>query len=413
MTNMLEDELRATFAAKAGSPPPGSVSALHGAADAAIAGALRVRRRRRAAVTGLSGFVAVAAVSVAVLHTLTAGGPAGPPQAGGSIGRPQTEQRPSAGTTNFSSPTQAAMHEVEAIGPSAQAATRVRLQLPAASTVTAAYQARDGYLVVNTQPDGDKQLLLQDDTDQQQVLVDNANDIAVAKDGNTVAWAEQGKMYVGSRAGGDGKRDDTKKITKKTTADVPQDTQPVAFVGTNLVMSNGDKGFDVWQTERRYDPTWDNTVVRVFGGTADNSGVYAELTPVDPDTPMCLALLKFGQPFTIQKQVCGLPVAAKVGGRISPDGRWLAYPVAGLKQVAMLDLAAVFTAAGAKPKLWTLTVTTKTVWLNATTFVVDNGKKFLKLNPAAGGADPVPLDQDPGQETETAQVVLIEPLEGP
>ncbi|GAA2376212.1 hypothetical protein GCM10010170_080190 [Dactylosporangium salmoneum] len=405
---MLEDELRATFAAKAGSPPPGSVSALHGAADAAIAGAIRVRRRRRTAVTGLSGFVAFAAASVAVLHTLTAGGPAGQPQAGSSIERPHTEQRPSAGTVTLSSPTPTGMHEVEAIGPSAQAATRVRLQLPAASTVTAAYQARDGYLVVNTQPDGDKQLLLQDDSDQQQVLVDNAADIAVAKDGKTVAWAEQGKMNVGSRAAGDGKRDETKKITKNVTADVPQDTQPVAFVGTNLVMSNGDKGFDVWHTERKYDPSWDNTVVRVFGGTADNSGVYAEVTAVGRDTPMCLALLKFGQPFTIQNKICGLPAAAKLGGRISPDGRWLAYPVAGLKQVAMLDLAAVFT--GAKPKLWNLTVTTKTVWLNATTFVVDNGKKFLKLNPTDGGSDPEPLDQDSGQESD--QVVLIEPLEG-
>ncbi|HTJ32492.1 MAG TPA: hypothetical protein VL738_04625 [Dactylosporangium sp.] len=408
---MLEDELRETFAAKAGDVPSGPLASLHGVADAALLGAARVRRRRRLAVTGLSGFVAVAAASVAVMHTLTAGGAVGGTSAEGSQ-RPSTAQRTSPGRASVTPTAPGGTREVEAIGPSNQAATRVRFQLPAASTVTAAYQAKDGYLVINTQPDGDKQLVLQDNSEQQQVLVDDASNIAVAKDGKTVAWAAQGQMNVGSRSNGDGgagnKKDDNKKITKQTSTDVPQDTQPVTFVGNNLVISSDSRGFDVWHTDRGYNPSWDKTVVRVFGGTADNSGVYAEVKTASADTPMCLAQLQFDQPFTIKSKICGLPVAAKAGGRISPDGRWLAYPVDGYKSVAILDLTTVFT--GAKAKLWDLSVTAKTVWLNATTFVVDNGKKFLKLNPTAKTTEYAPLDDDQAQESD--QVVLIELLDG-
>jgi hypothetical protein len=409
---MLEDELRGTFAAKAGSLPPGSLTSLHGVADAALLGAARIRRRRRQAVTGLSGLVAVAAVSVAVLHTFTAGGAPGGAIAGDSL-QPSVDQHSSPGPASATPSAPTGMREVDAIGPSAQAATKVRFQLPAASTVTAAYQAKDGYLVVNTQPDGDKQLVLQDDSQKPpQVLVDDASNIAVAKDGKTVAWAAQGQMNVGSRNNGDGggnKRDDSgKKITSKVSTDVPQDTQPVTFVGDKLVISSESQGFDVWHTDRGYSPSWDKSVVRVFGGTTDNGGVYAEVGAAGADTPMCLAQLLFDQPFTVKSKICGLPVAAKIGGRISPDGRWLAYPVEGLKQVAIVDLTTVF--AGAKAKLWTLAVTAKTVWLNATTFVVDTGKKFLKLNPTGKTGDYQPLDEDEPEQA-TDQVVLIEPLE--
>ncbi|WP_433613320.1 hypothetical protein ACQP2P_03830 [Dactylosporangium sp. CA-139114] len=399
MTSMLEDELRDTFAAKAGSPPPGSLASLDGFADAAIRGAARVRRRRRAAVTGLTGIVAFAVASAAILHTLTAGAPGGSPQPPGPLAQESPTQRPSTAGTPTAPVTPSEMREVTAIGPSAEAATRVRLQLPARGTVTAAYQAKDGYLVVNTQPDGDKQLVLQDDDERQQVLVDDATNIVVAKDGRTVAWASKGTMNVGTRSD-----QNAKTITQGPTAPVPPNTEPVTFVGTNLVVSNDDKGFDVWHTERSYSPTWDSTVVRVFGGTQDNNGVYAELKPAGAaDTAMCLAQLQFDQPFKIMKKACGLPVAAPAGARISPDGRWLAYPVVGLKQVAILDLTAVFDP-GFKAKLWNLAVTTKTMWLNTKTFVVDNSKKFLKLDPT-GQADQVDqLDQ------ESDGVVLIEPL---
>jgi hypothetical protein len=124
--------------------------------------------------------------------------------------------------------------------------------------------------------------------------------------------------------------------------------------------------------------------------------------PVDTDKPMCLALLLLDQPFKVQERLCGLPPAARVGSRISPDGHWLAYPVEGSKQVAILDLTTVFS--GGKPNLWNLTVTTKTVWLNATTFVVDNGTKFLALTATTKDGKFETLDQP------SDGVVLIEPL---
>ncbi|WP_432834726.1 hypothetical protein [Dactylosporangium sp. CA-092794] len=411
---MLEDELRETLAAKAGSPPPGSLASLNGFADTAIQGAARIRRRRRAAVTGLSGFAVVAAAAVVVLHTLSPGGPVNAPLA---EGRPQTAPEFSSGPSGPSSRTspEEEMREVPAIGPSAQAATKVRLQAPARSTVTAAYQANDGYLMVNTQPDGDKQLVLQNDDEQQQVLVDDASNIAVAKDGRTVAWASQGRMNVGTRSD-----DNSKKIAQNYSAPVPEDTDPVVFVGTTLVISSDNQGFDAWHTEREYKPRWDKTVVRVFGGTADSAGVYAEIDPAAgpnatkgaspsagasppvAEPPMCLALLRFDQPFKVADHVCGLPIAAEEGARISPDGHWLAYPILGDKQVAILDLTSVFKSG--KAKTWDLTVTGKTAWLNPTTFVVDDGKQFLKLDPGGKDNASETLDAD------SDGVVLIEPL---
>lgn len=393
---MLEDELRETFATKAGNPPPRSLASLDGVADVAIRGAARVRRRRRAAATGVAGFVAVAAASLAVLHTLTAGAPVGGPQANAGGDGQTVEQHGSPSPSPSTSLPPPPLREVDAIGPSAEAATKVRLQLPDKSTVAAAYQAEDGYLVVNNQPDGDKQLVLQDDSDKQQVLVDDATNITVANDGSTVAWASQGRMNVGTRSV------DKKSITKNNEVDVPPNTVPVTFVGTDLVISNDGQGFDVWHTERGYDQTWDPTVLRVFGGFPAGKAVYAEIKAVAPDTPMCLALLQFDQPFKVKQKVCGLPVAAKAGGRISPDGRWLAYPVEGAKQVAFVDLTTVFS--DGKAKLWRLGVTDKTMWLNTNTFVVDDGKRFLKLDPTGKVDDYQTLDQD------SNGVVLIEPL---
>lgn len=394
---MLEDQLRETFAAKAGSIPSRSLTSLDRVADAAIRGAARSRRRRRATVAQLTGIAAFAATSIAILHTLSAGAPSAPHQPSGPVAQASPLQRPSAAGTPTAPIAPLGMREVTGIGPSAEVVTRVRLQLPANSTVTAAYQAKDGYLMVNTQPDGNKQLVLQDDSEHQQVLVDKATSIRVAKDGSTVAWASEGRMNVSTRS-----EQDARKIARSNSVDVPQNTEPVTFVGTNLVIHNDEMGFDVWRTDQGYSEAWDSSVVRVFGGTLDSGGVYAELTPVAPGTAMCLALIEFKQPLKISDKVCGLPVAAQAGARISPDGRWLAYPVVGARQVAILDLTTVFS--NGKAKLWELSVTAKTVWINPTTFVVDNGEQFLTLDPT-GKADQVePLDQ------QSDGAVLIEPL---
>jgi hypothetical protein len=395
---MLEDELRGTFAAKAGAPPPRSLASLDGAADAAIRGAGRVRRRRRAVSTGLTGFVAVALASIAVAHVLMPGQTAGIPQAGESGMTAHSEQATSQMPTGRSVPPAEANHEVDAIGSSAQAAKKVRLQLPDKGTVAAAYQAKDGYLVVNTQPSGDQQLVLQDENDKQQVLVPQASNITVAKDGDQVAWAAEGQMNVGTRTA------DNKQIITSNSVDVPVTAVPVTFVGSDLVLGREEgQGFDVWYTARNYDPKWDLTVLRVFGAHPDGKSLYAEVKAADPEKPMCLALLLLGQPFKLSEKVCGLPPAAKAGGRISPDGHWFAYPVDGAKQVAILDLKTVFD--GSKPKLWNnLAVGGKTVWLNPTTFVVDNGTKFLALDPTGTVGKVETIDEA------SAGVVLIEPL---
>lgn len=400
---MIEDALREAFAAKAGTEPPRS---LDGIADVAIRNAGRIRRRRRTAVTGFAAFVIMAVAAVATFQVIAPSTPSSS-VAQGDTGR-QTTQPQATADTQTAPP--AAAKEVPAIDGQAQPSQTVRLKLPDNGTVAAAYKAKDGYLVVNTGGgDGNKQLVLQDEHDNQQVLVKNASDIAVAKDGDKVAWAQEGMMTVASRSATSGAGSPNPastappKLTQQATAEVPQSAVPVTFVGPNLVLGREEgAGYDVWYAGRTYTESWDPAVLRIFGVHPDAKSVYAEVKPVDDEKSMCLALLALDQPFKVVQRRCGLPAAAKAGGRVSPDGSWLAYPVEGLKQVAMLDLTKIF--AGAAVKTWPLSVTTKTVWMNASTFVVDSGGKFRAITPTATAGTSESLN------TQSEGVVLIEPL---
>ncbi|MFC5000498.1 hypothetical protein ACFPIJ_21995 [Dactylosporangium cerinum] len=406
---MIEDALREAFAAKAGTKPPRSLDDI---ADVAIRNAGRIRRRRRAGVTGFAAFIVMAVAAVATFHVVSPGGPANT-VAQSDLGTQASEPR---ATPNTQTAPPAESREVDAIdgqGGQGQQSQTVRLKLPDNGNVAAAYKAKDGYLVVNTESDGDKQLVLQDEHDNQKVLVDKASNIAVAKDGKKVAWAQEGRMTVAARTTTPGATTNVNKsapaeqgLTEQASIDVPQTAVPVTFVGSDLVIGREEgAGFDVWYSGRAYKESWDVTVVRIFGTHPDTHSVYAEVKPVDNNAPMCLALLTLGQPFKVAQRRCGLPMAAKAGGgRVSPDGQWLAYPVEGLKQVAVLDLTKIFTDAAAKAKTWALKVTTKTVWMNPTTFVVDSGGKFRAIIPTSAEADtPEPLAESEG-------VVLIEPL---
>ncbi len=404
---MIEDALREAFKAKAGSAPPTS---LNGIADVAIRNAGRIRRRRRTAMTGFAAFIVMAVAAVATFHVLTPGG-ATDTVAEESVGSRTAEPQ---GTPNTETAPPAAPREISAIDQQAQPAQTIRLLLPDNGTVAAAYKAKDGYLVVNSTENDGKQLVLQDEHDKQQVLVKKAANIVVAKGGDKVAWAQEGTLTVAARSGTTGTATATNKAAATTTSPakqtlvpqatikVPQAAVPVTFVGSDLVLGREEGGgFDVWYSGRSYTESWDDSVVRIFGAP-DTKSVYAEIKPADPDKPMCLALLALDQPFKVLHQRCGLPMAAKAGGRVSPDGHWLAYPVEGLKQIAVLDLTKIFD--GAAAKTWTMAVTTKTVWSNATTFVVDSGGKFLAITPTATPGSSEPLHVD------SKDVVLIEPL---
>src|SRR5258706_5911528 len=137
---MLEDALRDAFAAKAGNAPPGSLDDVDDVADAAIRGAGRIRRRRTIA-TGLAGFVAVA---IAMITTLYLVNPLRPPQHRPALdlaAPPQNRETPAVPTTQAQPP--AAAREADAIGGTAQAAKKGRLQLPDKGSVAAAYLAKD------------------------------------------------------------------------------------------------------------------------------------------------------------------------------------------------------------------------------------------------------------------------------
>lgn len=405
---MIEDALREAFKAKAGTTPP---SSLNGIADVAIRNAVRIRRRRRTTVSGFAAFIVMAVAAVATFHAVTQTGPVGTEAQKGE----RTTPEPQVTATNTQTAPPAAAREFNAMDGQAQPSQTVRLKLPDNGTVSAAYKAKDGYLVINTEAGGVKQLVLQDEHDKQQVLVKKAADIAVAKDGDKVAWAQEGTMTVAARSATASSSPAATttgpaKLTQQATTDVPATAVPVTFVGSDLVLGREEgAGFDVWYAGRDYTESWDNTVLRIFGAHPDAKSVYAEIKPGDGDQPMCLALLALDQPFKVMQQRCGLPRAARSGGRVSPDGHWLAYPVDGLKQVAVLDLTKIFTGTAATAatgaiKTWTLTVTTKSMWINATTFVVDSGGKFRAITPAAAAGASEPLN------VESDGVVLIEPL---
>ncbi len=101
-------------------------------------------------------------------------------------------------------------------------------------------------------------------------------------------------------------------------------------------------------------------------------------------------------------QRCGLPEPASVAGGISPDGRWLAYPVAGAAQVAILDLSGF--SGTPKPRLVDLKASCDRVfWVGDSSLVVDAAGQFTAIDP-----------RQPGNQ-ETAQgksdgTVPIEPL---
>lgn len=402
---MIEDALREAFAARAGSTPPTS---LNGIADVAIRNAGRIRRRRRTAMTGFAAFIVMAVAAISTFHVLT---PAATDAVATENFGSKTAQPPATTGTQTAPP--AATREINAMDWQAQPSQTTRLQLPDNGTVAAAYKAKDGYLVVNSTESDGKQLVLQDEHDKQQVLVKKASNIVVAKGGDKVAWAQEGTLTVAARSGGTSTTTPSTKtattaapgrqtLIPQATIKVPSAAVPVTFVGSDLVLGREEGGgFDVWYAGRGYTESWDDSVLRIFGAP-DTKSVYAEIKPADPDTSMCLALLALDQPFKVLQQRCGLPMAAKSGGRVSPDGHWLGYPVEGLKQIAMLDLTKIFE--GAAAKTWTMTVTTKTVWINATTFVVDSGGKFFAITPTAAAGTSEPLHVD------SKDVVLIEPL---
>jgi hypothetical protein len=424
---MIEDALRETFAAHAGQGPQ-DVAGEHARsrAEAAMQRAGRIRQRRTMS-SALAGVLIVALVSLATFQAVTSRSQKTGPalDAAGDLGASQPPVAPEPSSGEFPPTTDSPM-PIEMVSGGEiykEDKTTLHLALPEKSQPESIYKATDGYLVIvalagasagtsasasadtsagaSTSP-SQQQLLLLDGRGNQKVLLRAVQRIVVSPSGDRVAWLSDRTLAVATRRPGQSTLDDQLQIP------APAQSVPVAFIGANVVLgrskvdSTGVDGFDLWYpSHSSYVESWDPQVLRILGPRQDGKAVYAQ---VRGDTnAVCLAVLLPAQPFTVTEQRCGLPEPGSVDGGMSPDGRWLAYPVDGSAQVAVLDLMSGL-AGMPKPRLVDLKADCARVfWVGDNSLVVDTNGRFVAIDP-----------RQPGQQ-ETAQgksdgTVPIEPL---
>jgi hypothetical protein len=408
---MIEDALRETFAAQASSGPP-----LDDASDQAerfAAAAMRRAARTRqlnALGTALAGVLVVALVSVATLQAMSARGgedTGASSVAASSLAATTAAPAPQNYDTNVTgSPVPLPIEVVAGGEVYTEDKSRVRITLPDKIKPANMWRVKEGYLVLDTAPEAGQRLLLLDTAGSlKAMLVSSASRIVVSPAGDRVAWLYSGMMAVAAR--------EPNKTSLATVATIkaPLYTAPVAFLGVNVVLgrtpleSTTFDAYSVWYPSvSTYTEQWDDTVVRLFGAKPDGSAMYAQVRDPDNATKICFALLVPDQPFKVTAKTCGLPEPTAAGGGISPDGRWLAYPVKGESKVAAVDLKLLFSSTPTGPVLWSFKAPcTRTIWVGKSSLAVDTGGKFVQLDPTQ------PNKQETAQGTSTG-TVLVEPL---
>jgi hypothetical protein len=262
--------------------------------------------------------------------------------------------------------------------------TTLHLSLPAKSQPESIYKATDGYLVIVALQTAGQQLLLLDGRGNQKVLLPSVQRVVVSPSGNRVAWLVGDTLAVANR------RTDTPALDQAQEIPAPAQSAPVAFIGADVVLGRttvdgtGPDGFDLWYTDHKtYVPSWDPDVLRILGPRKDGKALYAQVRS-DDDSTMCLAVLLPAQPFSITDRRCGLPLPDSVDGGISADGHWLAYPVAGAAQVAVLDLSNSL-ADAPKPRVVNLKAgCSRVFWVGDNSLVVDVAGRFVAIDPRQG-----------------------------
>ena len=385
---MIEDALRETFAARAGQGPQDVVGDhARGRAEAAMLRAGRIRQRR-AMSSALAGVLIVALVSLATFQAVTSRARSDAPtvNADGDRSVPSPADHPNAGAEQSPSTTDTPM-PIEMVSGGEiykEDKTTLHLSLPAKSQPESIYKATDGYLVIVALESTGQQLLLLDGRGNQKVLLASVQRVVVSPSGNRVAWLIGDTLAVANR------RTDSPALDQAQEIPAPAQSAPVAFIGADVVLGRtkldgtGPDGFDIWYTEHKtYEPAWDPDVLRILGPRKDGKALYAQVRS-DDDSTMCLAVLLPAQPFSITDRRCGLPLPDSVDGGISADGHWLAYPVAGAAQVAVLDLSDSL-ADAPKPRLVNLKAgCSRVFWVGANSLVVDVDGRFVAIDPRQG-----------------------------
>lgn len=344
----LEDELRATFAARTAELPP-----MEDVAERAMRRAARTRRRH-AFLAGFAVVVTVALVGVGViqvpLHVVQA-----PIMADASA--------------SVRVSTMLGIRLDLRVGNELWTSDGRRLQLSGVGAVTYVYRVPAGWVYGGTA--GILRMVLSDGAPTKlHATVDTA---VVSMDGERIAWSSGtpgGEVLTVGQLTGTGV--DTLAQTK-----VAAQAQPVAIVGTSVVVGQESAagrpaGYDVWSPPDAFVPTWPLKLASVYGDAGDGSvigladagdqaadartldvGQQKAKVPVpDGEDPRaakvrsasgsCLVrypLAGFALQDVKTESDCGLALTPGTArGSMSPDGQWLVTTAAkGLMFVSLTD----------------------------------------------------------------------------
>jgi hypothetical protein len=350
---MLEDVLRESLVRQAGSvvaPAP---------AELADQIARRARRSRRQRTIGMAvGMVVVIATagvalifptdpnpgdpagSVAALDGPDSGAGAGIPMLGGGY-RLDPEAPASRARNAIRLPVDvvAANRLVTTDGES--------IDLSFAGAVSQAYRISRGWLVIGAQASvHTSSLWYVTDTAKPKPVLAGVEDIALAPDGQRLAWRAGRLMFSGAMQGG--------ALVAKQGTLAPDLATPIGFVGDGVLLSRGRGsswlgGYDVWwPTRGDYTPTWRSSAMVVYGALGDGRTVVGQVsvrtdaidgTGATTRRP-CLALLDAMAALRLLKTACDLGMAVRSRGAVSPDGHWLVADTT--DSAVLVDLTTTF-----------------------------------------------------------------------
>jgi hypothetical protein len=357
----LEDALRETFTAKVAAVP-----AVEEAADRAMRGADRVRRRRILA-TAATAFVAVVAIGVSV-----------------ATGHPAAPVPPIHVAEPTASPTDAAVDVAVLNGDTIVPADGSRVELTGLPAVRQLWQVATGWLV---ETDGATPAttaiwsVLRTGTAHKVVeapriavgftttsvtVTPTANDTATAvwPAGPVIAWLSSGHLVAAAVVEG-------RLTPPASTADVGN-LLPVGIVddGVLLVTADGAR-HDMWFPAKgtfRPGPTGHGPILAVAG---DGRGLFG-LTPAG-----CLASLS-PHAFAVTASTCGVRPARQDHVWSSHDGHWLV--IGSATALTVYDLTHLWSTPTATAH-WSIAATAVT-WLDDGSLVVATGDGFYHLRPA-------------------------------
>ncbi|WP_147457014.1 hypothetical protein [Micromonospora pisi] len=317
---MLEDSLRSMFSERVESPP-----LINDPASAAIRRG-RAARRRRAAASSVAAALALVVTVGGIVSLREVSIPGNGGREGSAIafnGQPE------------STPTNPAVEPQPTvdtgIGLDLWAGNRLwtmdgrTLPLTGVGTVSQIYRVPTGWIYGGTagirfmRPDGTSISLRGND-----------DRWVLSPGGDQLAFVIDTVLYV-ARVSSSG-------LAVRTMTPVPAGISPVAFLGQQVVITEESRGFDLVTQNRVYQANWNNKITAVYGSPQGKT-LIGLVPGTGPAQRPCLAELQASDTGLVVARTgtCVLdPKLDTTGGRITPDGGWVAEHRA--EDVRLVDL---------------------------------------------------------------------------